>query len=46
MTNEKNSKVRLHDLQSKPFHEVLPLILNLDDRSFWWIIDWLAAGQK
>jgi hypothetical protein len=37
-----NSNVRLIDLQTMPFHQVLPLIVNMDDRVFWRIINWLA----
>lgn len=45
MRKQKHSNVRLVDLQSKPFHEVLPLIVDLDDRSFWWIVNWLSIGK-
>lgn len=45
MCKQTYGNVRLLDLQSLPFHEVLPLIVHMDDAVFWAIINWLAASK-
>lgn len=46
MANTANLNVRLVELQSMPFSEVLPLIVNLPDFMFWRIVQWLAEDAS
>ena len=46
MRNKTYSNVRFLDLQSKPFHEGLPLIIHMDDAVFLAIIDFLAGRDN
>ncbi len=42
MVNTTKNNTRLIDLKNLPFHQVLPLIVDLPDFQFWRVVDWLA----